>query len=106
MHLLASTYFKIDDPVVLILWILVLLVLSGSIAWDIYKEKKESLDNQFEKGYISETEYKKRIKRIKIKCILGSIIGSLIILLLLFLLGLILMLIVFLFSVVLKKSKS
>lgn len=106
MLLLTSSYFKIDDPVELAFLILALLCLSGSFIWDIYKEKKKSLDYQLNGGYITETEYKKEIRILRIYCTLGFIIGPIILLLLLFLFGFILMLIVFLVSIVFKRSKS
>ena len=106
MFLLTSTYLNIDDPVELACLLLALLCISGSFTWDIYKEKKKSLDHQLNVGYIAETEYKKEIRKLRIYCTLGFIICPIIILLILFLFGFILMLIVFLVSIVFKRSKS
>ena len=106
MYLLTSTYFKMEDPVELACLLLVLLYLSGLFTWDIYKEKKKSLDHQLNGDYIAETEYIKEIRKLRIYCTLGFIICPILLLLILFIFGFILMLIVFLVSIVFKRSKS
>ncbi len=103
MFLLVSS--NSYDTMEIVFIVIVLLFLSVSLVWDIYKEKKKSLDCQLNVGYISDTEYKKEIKRLRIYSILGGLIVPFLIILIVYLLGFLVFLLVFLTSVVLKKSK-
>ncbi len=104
MFLLVSS--NSYDTMEIVFIVIVLLFLSVSLVWDIYKEKKKSLDYQLNGGYISDTEYKKEIKRLRIYSILGGLIVPFLIILIVYLLGFLVFLLVFLTSVVLKKAKG
>ncbi len=89
------------------LWsfLVILLIMSGSIVLEIYKDKKNLLFIRCKKGDLSVTEYKKKIRMLRLYSIIGVVIISLLMILLLYLIGIFLLFLVFLTTVVFKKSR-
>ena len=105
MLLLAIRISSSDGAILWVLLALSLLAASGSIVWEIYKDERNSLFNQFKNGYLTETEYNKKLKWLGIYSIIGIVVLAIVIVLLLYLIGILLLFLAFLTGVVFKRSR-
>lgn len=105
MLLLAIEISSSNDVIELAFLLMFLLIPSGSIVLEIYKDKKNLLFNRCKNGDLTVTEYKKKIKWLRIYSIIGIVVLAIVIGLLLYLIGILLLFLAFLTGVVFKRSR-
>lgn len=105
MLLLAIEISSSNDVIELAFLLMLFLIPSVFFVLEIYKDEKRILFNRCKNGDLTVTEYKKKIKWLRIYSIIGIVVLAIVIGLLLYLIGILLLFLAFLTGVVFKRSR-